>query len=179
MSAMESSSLSSSAAPPLTYSPALGSSVRLLLLVVVTLVTAMEFVTSYALGVALPDIQGDLSASFDEGSWILTTYSTCFLIGVVLSNWLSTRVGYRRHMIAATALYLCASVGCGVSHDLAQMLVFRAAMGLAGGTFLVRAQTAINLAYVGKERSKALSMFAVGVVVIARVSGAAIGGYLT
>ena len=79
--------------PVLTYSPALDRVVKVLIVAVVSLVTSMEFLTSYAIGVALPDIQGDLSASFDEGSWIITTYSTCFVIGLVLSNWLSARTG--------------------------------------------------------------------------------------
>jgi DHA2 family multidrug resistance protein len=162
-----------------TYSPALSPTVRRLTLVVVTLVTCMEFLTSYAIGVALPDIQGDLSASFDEGSWILTTYSTCFLIGLVLSNWLAARVGYRRHMILAVVLYMSASIGCGLSHTLSEILVFRGIMGLAGGVFLVRGQTAINLAYLGMDRFKALLVFALGVVCMARLCGAAVGGYLT
>lgn len=139
----------------------------------------MEFLTSYAIGVALPDIQGDLSASLDQGSWILTTYSTCFLIGVVLSNWLASRIGYRRHMTTAVLLYMFAAIGCALSHTLADMIVFRAAMGYAGGTFLVRGQTAINLAFAGVSRFKALFGFAIGVVGVARLCGAAAGGYLT
>src|ERR1051326_2498490 len=91
---------------PLTYSPALPRAARISLLAIVTLVTCMEFLTSYAIGVGLPDIQGDLSASSDQGSWILTTYSTCFLIGLVLSNWLAARIGYRRHMATAIVLYM-------------------------------------------------------------------------
>src|SRR4029434_10560920 len=59
------------------------------------------------------------------------------------------------------------------------MIVFRAAMGYAGGTFLVRGQTAINLAFAGVNRFKALFVFAIGVVGIARLCGAAVGGYLT
>src|ERR1700759_3311485 len=129
--------------PQSTYSPALDRTVRLVIVLVVTLITSMEFLTNYAVSVALPDIQGDLAASFDEGSWILTTYSTCFLIGLMFSNWLSDGIGYRRYMISAVVLYLFASIGCGLSHTLAEILVFRGAMGFAGGNFLVRAQTAI------------------------------------
>src|SRR5215510_10655924 len=104
------------------YSPALPRITKVLVVAVVTLVTCMEFLTSYALGVALPDIQGDLAASLDEGSWILTTYSTCFLIGLVLSNWLSGRIGYRRNMIAAVIGYMLSSIACGLSHTLSAML---------------------------------------------------------
>src|ERR1700744_3232733 len=113
---------------PLTYSPALDRAVRMMTVLVVTLVTSMEFLTSYAVGVALPDIQGDLAASFDEGSWILTTYTTCFLVGLVLSNWMADRIGYRRWMVCVVVLFMCSSVGCGMSHTLAQMLVFRGVM---------------------------------------------------
>jgi DHA2 family multidrug resistance protein len=163
----------------LTYSPSLDRTVKVAIVVTVTLVTTMEFLTSYAVGVALPDIQGDLAASFDEASWVLTTYTTCFLIGLTLSNWLADRIGYRRHMIASVLLYAFASAGCGLSHTLAAMLVFRGAMGFAGGNFLVRAQTAINRTHLGKDRIRALVFLVLGVVVVGRTWGAFVGGYLT
>jgi DHA2 family multidrug resistance protein len=162
-----------------TYSPSLERTVKRLIVLMVTLVTCMEFLTSYAVGVALPDIQGDLSASFDEASWVLTTYTTCFLVGLTLSNWLADRIGYRRHMIAAVLLFMTASIGCGSSHTLASMLVFRGFMGFAGGNFLVRAQTAINRTHLGKDRVRALAFLVLGVVVVGRTWGAAVGGYLT
>ena len=164
---------------PSSYSPALDRTVKLAIVLVVTLVTSMEFLTSYAVGVALPDIQGDLAASFDEGSWVLTTYTTCFLVGMLLSNWIADKIGYRRWMAGAVVLFMCSSIGCGMSHTLAQMLVFRAFMGFAGGNFLTRAQTAITRAYEGKARLKALFVLAFGVVVLARTWGAFVGGYLT
>src|SRR4029077_8896874 len=135
----------------LAYYPALSRPVKTITLAVVTLTTCMEFVTSYALGVALPDVQGDLAASLDEGSWILTTYTTCWLIGLMFSNWLCARIGYRRYMIVAVVLYMAAAVGCGLSHPRAQMLVSRGAMGFAGGTFLCRGQAAISLAFLGTD----------------------------
>jgi MFS transporter, DHA2 family, multidrug resistance protein len=173
--------MSASASPNLvlTYSPALDRVVKLLIVLVVTLVTSMEFLTSYAIGVALPDIQGDLAASFDEGSWIITAYTTAFIIGLVLSNWLSARIGYRRYMMGAVAVFMAASVGCGLSHTLPQMLVLRCIMGFAGGNFLVRGQVAIYLTHTGKSRLKALVVFAFGVVALARTFGPTIGGYLT
>ncbi len=164
---------------PTTYSPAIDRTVKLAIVLVVTLVTSMEFLTSYAVGVALPDIQGDLAASFDEGGWIITTYTVCFLIGLVLSNWTADKIGYRRWMIGAIVLFMCSSIGCGMSHTLAQMLVFRGFMGFAGGNFLTRAQTAITRVYDGKARLKALFVLAFGVIILARTSGAFIGGFLT
>ncbi|HUO07964.1 MAG TPA: DHA2 family efflux MFS transporter permease subunit [Phycisphaerae bacterium] len=171
---------STSVTQPLTYSPALDKTVRLLILFVVTLVTSMEFLTSYAIGVALPDIGGDLSASFDEASWIITTYMTCFLIGLMLSNWLSDRIGYRRHMILAVTLFMCSSAACGFSHTLTQMLICRGFMGFGGSNFLVRGQTAIYRSYArGKARFVALFVYVIGVVVFARTFAPAVGGYLT
>ena len=164
---------------PLTYSPALDRTLKIAIVVGVTLIASMEYLTSYAIGVALPDVQGDLAASFDEGSWILTTYTTCFLVGLVLSNWMADRIGYRRWMFCAVVLFMCSSVGCGMSHTLAQMLVFRGVMGFAGGNFLTRAETAIYRTHSGVDRFKALFVLAFGIVICARTSGAAIGGYLT
>src|SRR6478672_7441214 len=97
----------------LTYSPALDPTVKLMIVVVVTLATSMEFLTSYAVNVALPDIQGDLSASFDEGSWIITTYMTCFLIALMMSRWLAARVGYTRYTVTTVTVFMFSAVGCG------------------------------------------------------------------
>jgi DHA2 family multidrug resistance protein len=167
------------AEPPLAYSPALDRTVKVLIVAVVTLVTSMEFLTSYAINVALPDIQGDLAASLDEGSWILTTYMSCFLLALMMSNWLSARIGYRRYTIIAVTVFMVSAVGCGLSHTLAQMLVFRGVMGFAGGGFLSRGQAAIYLTFTGKARIGALAAFAFGVVALARTFAPAIGGYLT
>ena len=164
---------------PLTYSPALDRTVKALIVVVVTLATSMEFLTSYAVNVALPDVQGDLAASFDEGSWIITTYMTCFLIALMMSNWLSAHIGYRRYMIIAVTVFMSSAIGCGLSHTLPQMLVLRGVMGFAGGGFLARGQAAIYLTNTGLARMKALIVYAFGVVVLARTFAPAVGGYLT
>ncbi len=163
----------------LTYSPALDRTVKFFIVIVVTLACSMEFLTSYAINIALPDIQGDLSASFDEGSWIITTYMTCFLIALMLSGWLADHIGYRRYTIFAVTVFMCASVGCGLSHTLPQMLVLRGIMGFAGGGFLSRGQVAIYLTHKGKARIGGLAFFAFGVVVLARTFGPLVGGYLT
>jgi DHA2 family multidrug resistance protein len=166
-------------APALTYSPAIDKAIKISVLIAVTLITCTEYLTSYAIGVALPDIQGDLAASMDEGSWILTAYSTSFLVGLVLSNWLADRLGYRRYLTAAATLFLLAAAGCGFSHTLAEMLVYRCTMGFAGGNFLARSETAIYRLFEGKARQRALLLFAVAVVGIGRTLGPALGGYLT
>jgi DHA2 family multidrug resistance protein len=165
--------------PTITYSPAVNRTIKISVLVAVTLITCTEYLTSYAIGVALPDIQGDLSASMDEGSWILTVYSTSFLVGLVLSNWLADRLGYRRYLTAAATLFLLAAMGCGLSHTLAQMLVYRCAMGFAGGNFLARSETAVYRLFEGKARQRALMVFAIAVVGLARTAGPAVGGYFT
>jgi DHA2 family multidrug resistance protein len=164
---------------PNTYSPDLPRVIKLFVLITVTLVTGMEFLTSYAVGVALPDMQGDLSASFDEGSWILTTYSTAFLIGLVLSSRLADFIGYRLHMIIAVLLYALSAIGCAQSHTLTEILWFRGMMGFAGGTFLTRGQTAMNLAFSEKARKRAVILFVFFVVGICRTVAPAVGGYLT
>jgi DHA2 family multidrug resistance protein len=180
MSAIAATRLPPADEPPLpdVYDPTLPRTVKLFLLATVALVTGMEFLTSYAVGVALPDMQGDLAASLDEGSWIITTYTTTFLIGLVLSGRLADYVGYRRYMIVAVALYTASAIGCAQSHTLMEALWFRGLMGFAGGAFLTRAQTAINLAFTGAARIRALVVFALFVVGVCRTVAPAVGGYL-
>src|SRR3954447_14951129 len=113
---------------PLSYSPALDRTVKFFIVMVVTLLASMEFLTSYAVNVALPDIQGDLAASFDEGSWIITVYMSSFLIALMMSTWLVANIGYRRYTVIAVTVFMLSAVGCGLSHTLPQMLVLRGVM---------------------------------------------------
>jgi MFS transporter, DHA2 family, multidrug resistance protein len=80
----------------------------------------------------LPDMAGTLGLSQDEASWILTTYLSALLFGVPLSIWMARHVGYLRYVIASTAIFPVASVGCATTPDFATLLLWRAVQGFAG-----------------------------------------------
>src|ERR1700742_3233574 len=81
------------------------------LLAGLTLATGMEFYTFESMNLVLPDIAGSLGVSFDEASWILTSYSSFLFLGVPLSFWLAGHFGYKRFLIWNTALFAMMSVG--------------------------------------------------------------------
>lgn len=108
-------------------------------LAALTLAASAENWTTTSVSLVLPNLTGNLSASNDEASWALTVYTTAFAIAIALSNQLSLRLGNRRLLGGAAALYSMASVGCGLSQTFAVFLALRVLAGFSGGVFLVRA----------------------------------------
>jgi DHA2 family multidrug resistance protein len=162
----------------LTYSPALDRTVKLFIVIVVTLLASMEFPHQLRDQRRAARHSRRSCRLLRRGSWIITTYMSCFLIALMMSSWLVANIGYRRYTAIAVIAFMLSAVGCALSHTLPQMLVLRGIMGFAGGGFLSRGQAAIYLTHTGKARLGALTVFALGVLT-ARTVSPALGGYLT
>src|SRR5580658_2015130 len=107
------------------------------LLLGLALATGMEFYTFDSVNLVLADVTGTLGLSADEASWLLTVYSSSLFLGVPISIWLAGHVGYKRFLIASTALFAVASAGCGLSSTLENLLVWRSLQGLAGAGLIM------------------------------------------
>ena len=117
---------------------------RGLLVVSVMLATLMQALDTTIANVALPNMQGSLSATQDQVSWVLTSYIVAAAIATPATGWLSSVMGRRRLLLIAIGGFTIASILCGIATDIGQMVVFRLLQGLFGAA--PRADFAIDAA---------------------------------
>src|SRR5437899_8983759 len=101
--------------------------------VTVTLATFMELLDTSIANVALPHIGGGLGRSFDEVTWILTTYLVANAVILPMSAWLSRVFGRKRYYLGCVALFTVTSFMCGVAPSLGALIFFRVLQGIGGG----------------------------------------------
>jgi MFS transporter, DHA2 family, multidrug resistance protein len=131
---------------------------RMIIMLSVGLVTAIEISNRLSVNVILPDLQGNVAADSDQVSWVVTLYNLGFLCSMALSAWMTRVLGARRHLLGCIALYSVGALGCFLSaHSLESLLVARLIMGFGGGAFLVRTVILAGLMFPGKARVAAVS----------------------
>ncbi|MHB1796656.1 MAG: MFS transporter, partial [Acidobacteriaceae bacterium] len=99
----------------------------------VTLATFMESLDTSIDNVALPHIAGTVGASYNEATWILTSYLVSNAIVLPISGWISNRVGRKRFYMSCVALFTVASFLCGLATSLPMLIFFRIVQGIGGG----------------------------------------------
>jgi MFS transporter, DHA2 family, multidrug resistance protein len=131
---------------------------RMILLMSVALVTAIEVSNRLSINVLLPDMQGNVAADADEISWVVILYNLGFLCSLALASWMTRVIGARRHLLFSIALYSVGAFGCFLSsHTLRLLLASRIIMGFGGGAFLVRAVILARLMFPGKAQIVAVT----------------------
>jgi len=138
----------------------------------------LEIVDTTIVNVALPNIQGNVGASRDEGAFIVTGYIVANVVVIPLSPWLQRRFGRRQYFFASIALFTAASVMCGLSHDLWSLVFWRVVQGTGGGGLLSQAQAILRETYPKKQQGMAQAIFAVGAIV-GPTLGPLMGGLIT
>jgi MFS transporter, DHA2 family, multidrug resistance protein len=127
--------------------------------------------------VALPNIQGNLGASADEGTWVVTGYTIAAIIVIPITPWLQDRFGRRRYFAIAITGFTLASIACGLSGTL-QMLVFsRVVQGAFGGGILATAQAILRDTFPPRQLGVSQAIFALGAI-LGPALGPPIGGWL-
>ena len=144
----------------------------------VILAVVMQALDTTIANVALPYIQGSVSASSDQINWVLTSYIVAAAIMTPPSGFLASRFGRKRVLLTAIAGFVAASVLCGLSQSLVQIVLFRLLQGLFGAALVPLAQGILLDIYTLEERGSAMAVFGVSVMV-GPVLGPVIGGWLT
>ena len=111
---------------------------RTLLTVCAMTATIMQALDSTIANVALPYMQGSLSASQDQINWVLTSYIVAAAIMTAPIGWLSERFGRKKLFIVCAAGFTFASVLCGSARTIEQMVLFRALQGSFGAALVIR-----------------------------------------
>ncbi|WP_067342891.1 DHA2 family efflux MFS transporter permease subunit [Marinomonas spartinae] len=123
-------------------------------------------------------IQGALSASLDESSWLMTSYFTAEIVAIPLCGWLAKALGTGRYALCCITGFLVSSILCSWSWNLDSMIVFRAIQGFAGGALIPLSFRLIIEILPREKRAIGMSMFSV-IATFAPAIGPALGGWLT
>lgn len=138
----------------------------------------MELVDTSAVNVSLPYIAGNLSASVDEATWVLTSYLVANAIILPLAGWLANYFGRKRLLMGSVIGFTIASVLCGLAPNLPALVFFRILQGLAGGSLQPTTRAIMLEAFPREERGHAMALWGVGIVV-APIVAPMLGGWLT
>ena len=149
-------------------------------LIMASLMTAMFMSTidSTIANVALPHMQGSLSAGQDQITWVLTSYILAQLLGTPLVAWLADRIGRKTLMLIGVGGFTAASVACGMAMNLEQMVLFRMLQGLFCAPLMPITQAIMFDINTGEDRMKATAVFGMGVMA-GPVLGPIVGGWIT
>ncbi len=151
---------------------------RFLITVAMMSATVMQALDTTIVNVSLPHMAGNLGASMDQVSWVLTSYLIAASLVMPLTGYLSDRFGRRRFLLVSIGGFVIASGLCGLSQNLAEMVAFRLLQGLFGASLIPLSQSVMAETYPPHERGKAMAIWGMGVMV-APILGPTLGGWLT
>ena len=140
--------------------------------------TIMQALDTTIANVALPYMQGTLSASQDQINWVLTSYIVAAAIMTAPVGWIANRFGRKRIFIICSAGFTIASVLCGLAQDIGQMVLFRLMQGVFGAALVPLSQAVMLDSYTLQERAKAMSIWGMGVM-MGPIMGPSLGAWLT
>jgi DHA2 family multidrug resistance protein len=151
---------------------------RMLITVCAMTATIMQALDTTIANVALPYMQGSLSASLDQINWVLTSYIVAAAIMTAPVGWLADRFGRKAVFIACVAGFTVASLLCALAQNIEQMVLFRLLQGMAGAALVPLSQATLLDAYSAEERGSAMAIWGVGVM-LGPIMGPTIGAWLT
>ncbi|MFL6230716.1 MAG: DHA2 family efflux MFS transporter permease subunit [Pyrinomonadaceae bacterium] len=144
----------------------------------VMLATFMEVLDTSVANVALPHIAGNLSATPEEATWVLTSYLVSNAIILPATNWLSRYFGRKRFLVVCIIIFTLSSILCGAAASLGMIIVARIIQGAGGGALQPIAQAVLMESFPPEKRGSAMAVFGMGVVV-APIVGPTLGGWIT
>lgn len=149
-----------------------------LVVFVAVLASLLEIIDTSIVNVAIPTMMGNLGATLEDISMVVTGYAIANAIVLPLSAWLGARMGRRKYYLGCIALFTITSVACGLAPNLTTLIIFRIFQGLAGGALLPTSQTLIYEQFPKEKAGMAGAIFGMSVM-IGPTLGPTLGGYLT
>ncbi len=149
-----------------------------LIAVSVMLATVMEVLDTSVANVALPHISGNLSATTEEATWVLTSYLISNAIILPATSWIGKYIGRKRFLIICIIIFTVASALCGAAPNLAVLIIARILQGMGGGALQPIAQSVLLESFPPAKRGAAMAVYGMGIVV-APIIGPTLGGWIT
>jgi DHA2 family multidrug resistance protein len=140
--------------------------------------TTMNALDSTIANVALPHMQGSVSASQDQITWVLTSYIVAAAIMIPLTGWLAGRFGRKRLMLWSIVGFTIASALCGIATSLGELVGFRLLQGIFGAALVPMSQAILLDINPPENHGSAMSIWGMGTM-LGPIAGPALGGWLT
>src|SRR5215471_18484855 len=140
-------------------------------------VTIMQVLDITVINVALPHIQGSLSAGVDEVSWVLTSYLAANAVVLPATGWLAGVLGRKRFFLLCAAAFTAASALCGLAPNLPMLLVARILQGISGGPLMPLSQAIMWEIFPLRQRGMAMAVWGMGIM-MAPIFGPTLGGFI-
>jgi len=151
---------------------------RLAITVSIMLATFMQGVDTTITNVALPHMQGSLSASQDQIAWVVTSYIVAAAIMTPLTGWLAGRFGIKYVFLVSVAGFTLTSALCGAATNLVELVIYRLLQGVCGAALVPLSQAVLFQINPPERHAKAMAVWGMGVI-LGPIIGPALGGYLT
>lgn len=155
-----------------------GTAAKILTATAVLLAVLMVILDMTVVNVALPHMMGALGATPDQITWVLTSYIVAEAIIIPTSGFLAERFGRKRVIFVSVAGFVVASMLCGQSQTLAQMVVFRLLQGMFGASVVPLSQAIMVDTFEAKNRGKAMAIWGIGIL-LGPIMGPTVGGFIT
>lgn len=149
-----------------------------LIAITVTLATFMELLDTAIANVSLPHIAGGLATSYDESTWVLTSYLVANAIVLPLSAWLSRVFGRKNYYMTCVALFSVSSLMCGLAPSLGLLIFFRVLQGIGGGGLAPVEQAILVDTFPAAKRAAAFALYSMAIVTAPAI-GPPLGGWIT
>ena len=144
----------------------------------VMIATFMEVLDTSVANVALPHIAGNLSATVEETTWVLTSYLVANAVVLPLGGYFSSLMGRKRFYLTCVTIFTVASLLCGIAPSLGWLIFFRVLQGLGGGGLQPISQAILVETFPAAKRGAAMAVYGMGVV-LAPIIGPVLGGWIT
>ncbi|MDP9102438.1 MAG: DHA2 family efflux MFS transporter permease subunit [Pseudomonadota bacterium] len=151
---------------------------RIVITISIMLATLMNSLDTTIANVALPHIQGSVSASQDQITWVLTSYIVAAAIMTPLVSWLAGRFGRKMVFMVSIGGFVVASMLCGIAHSLAEIVIYRLLQGVFGAALIPLSQAVLLDIYPPRQHGQAMAVWGAGAI-LGPVLGPALGGWLT
>lgn len=149
-----------------------------LVAVIVSLAAFMEVLDTSIANVALPYMAGNLGASNDESTWVLTSYLVSNAIVLPMTGWLAGSLGRKRFFLSCLAIFTVSSLLCGFAPSLGILLLFRVLQGVGGGGLQPMAQAILADTFPPEKRGLAFALYGI-TAIMAPTIGPTLGGWIT
>ncbi len=163
---------------PVPDDPPVGVLRRWAITATVMTVTVMQVLDVTVINVALPHMQGSLSAGVDEISWVLTSYLAANAVILPATGWLGGVLGRKRFFLVCTVVFTGASVLCGIAPNLTVLLIARILQGIGGGPLMPISQAIMWEIFPFRQRGMAMAVWGMGIM-MAPIFGPTLGGWIT